>query len=179
LSNINSPAASVYLVIVWKHFQSRINYPMSGFFKTLQQTKLSRATCGPRAFCFESWQKSSCTYFIYESSVASETKIRNAINQINFEVPVSVQLITTHFVFLCWKFWDEFTDNRQFWNITYATMQHLRASQMFQTRVQLQSQNSLMSEHLMKLYRYSISSIFIKNNMKWYYNMSSMHKYTE
>ena len=36
-------------------------------------------------------------------------------------------------------------DNCQFWNITYVSMQHLRASQMFQERVQLQSQNSLMS----------------------------------
>jgi len=36
-------------------------------------------------------------------------------------------------------------DNRQFWNITYVKMQHLRASQTFQERVQLQSQTSFMS----------------------------------
>ena len=36
-------------------------------------------------------------YFIYESSVASETKMRNTINIISFEVPVIALLITTLF----------------------------------------------------------------------------------
>ena len=84
LININSPAASVYFVVVWKHFQCTINYPMSGFYNTLQLRKLSRATCGPRSFCFEAWHKPSCTYFIYESSVAWETKLQNPINQMKF-----------------------------------------------------------------------------------------------
>jgi len=114
-------------------------------------------------------------YFIYESSVVSESVMRNAINQINFEVPVSIQLITTHFVSLFWKFRDQFIDNRQFWNITCVPMEHHRASQMFQARVQLHSQNSFMSGHSQEV---SISSIFIKNNMKWDYNMSSMYKHT-
>ena len=39
-------------------------------------------------------------YFIYESSVASETKMRNAINKLSFAVPVFILLITTHFVSL-------------------------------------------------------------------------------
>jgi len=58
---MNSPAASVFFVVVWKHFQSTINYPMSVFYNTLQLRKLSWATCGPRAV--RTCHKSSCTLF--------------------------------------------------------------------------------------------------------------------
>jgi len=61
--NINSLTASAYFVVVWKHFQSTINYPISGFYNTLQLRKHSLATCGPRAVRFEACHKSSCSLF--------------------------------------------------------------------------------------------------------------------
>jgi len=63
LFNMNSLTASVYSVVVWKHFQSTINFPMSSLYKTLQLRKRLPDTCGPRAFCFDAWHKSSCSVF--------------------------------------------------------------------------------------------------------------------
>jgi len=121
-------------------------------------------------------------YFIYESSVASETKMRNAINQIKFRGSC---FYITHNNTFCF------------------TMLKILKSVHRQPPVLKQAETSLMSKckisvllkcfrrgysyivkipwgmvPLMKLYRYSMSSIFIKNIMKWDNNMSSMRKNT-
>jgi len=121
-------------------------------------------------------------FFIYESSVASETKMRNAINQIKF---LGSCFYITHNNIFCF------------------TMLKIMKTVHRQPPVLKQAETSLMSKYkisvllkcfrrgytykvkipwgmvpLMKLYRYSLSSIFIKNIMKWDNNMSSMRKNT-
>ena len=121
-------------------------------------------------------------YFNYESSVASETKMRNAVNQ-------------TKFLGSCFHI----THNNTF---CFTMLKILRSVQR-QPPVLKQAESSLMSKcnisvllkcfrrgsrykvkilwgmvPLMKLCRYSMSSIFIKNIMKCDYNMSSKYKHT-
>jgi len=83
--NINSPAESVYFVVVWKHFEVQLIVPCQAFtisFATEKAFADHIWTTG-RMFCRPGISHLG-VYFIYESSVASETKMRNAMNKINF-----------------------------------------------------------------------------------------------
>ena len=84
-------------------------------------------------------------YFIYESSVASETKMRNAINHIKFRGSCFYITQNNTFCFTMLKILGSVHRQPNIETLLMSKCKHLRVSQMFQSRVQLQSQNSLRS----------------------------------
>ena len=88
-------------------------------------------------------------HFIYESGFASETKMRNAINHIKLRGSCFYITYNNTFCFTMLKIMKSVHRQppvlKQAETLFMSKCKHLRASQMFQARVQLQSQNSLRS----------------------------------
>jgi len=121
-------------------------------------------------------------YFIYEYSVASETKMRNEINQIKFRGSCFYITHNNTFCFTVLKIMKSV--HRQPPVLKQAETSHMSKCNISVLLKCFKRGYSYIVKIpwgmvlLMKLYRYSMSSIYIKNIMKWENNMSSMYKHT-